>query len=196
MQKHEFYTQAFTFVGENNTLLGDQHMPAIESFMCALYGRPRIMNVNYVRYEMSQQHFAPKNTSINGPLGKLKGINPNSKTPCHAIIYRWTKWRGQLISCLVGESCQKVTSIIWLRWQWLETMRYDVTWYDGEQVPRNLSQRFDRDIFKIQMTIIMKRTTLKATICRILKIQILMMIVKYRLYAGSCDVFICYLLCW
>ena len=84
MQKNEFYAPAVSYLGEKN-IIGDQHMPAIESFMCALYGRPRILNVNDVRYEMSQQHVGPKN--VNDPIGKLKEANPSSKTSYYAIRY-------------------------------------------------------------------------------------------------------------
>ena len=70
-------------LGDEN-LVSEDLMKDIESFVCALYGYPKEVNVDNVRYLMFQQKYAPK--ADHDPLDKIKGLNPSVMPPCHAVL--------------------------------------------------------------------------------------------------------------
>lgn len=109
----------------------------LETFVCALYGMPKLNNVNDARYALFQQKYAPKKQ--NDPLDKIKGINPCSMPPCHSVLmnhirrtnYVATVWK----KATVPRPCEwKPEDHGWD----LDDSMYKINWFDGEQLPHNI----------------------------------------------------------
>ena len=116
----------------------------LESFVCALYGKPKMTNVDDVRYSMFQQFYAPKRHG--DPLEKIKGINPSSMPPCHAVLinkikrvnYVATIWKNAALPepCVVQPEGNG-----WVR----ENGLYQIKWFDGDMVPQSICQVLNKD---------------------------------------------------
>ena len=56
----------------------------IEKFVCVMYSKAQMNDVDEVRYAYFQKHYAPKKN--NDPLEKIKGVNPSSMPPCKPVL--------------------------------------------------------------------------------------------------------------
>ena len=83
LQKQEAFCEAFAQLGEKDSVNEDVVL-SLEAFVCTMYGKTKMKNVDEVRHAMFQQHYAPKNDK--DPLQKIKGINPSSMPPCHQVL--------------------------------------------------------------------------------------------------------------
>ena len=83
MMRSSVYTKAFSKLCELGQV-EDATISTIESFVCALYGKPNLTSVDDVRYTLFQQHYAPKST--NDPLDRIKGANPSTMPPCRTVL--------------------------------------------------------------------------------------------------------------
>ena len=70
-------------LGESTEVSPDA-MCDLETFVCALYGMPKLHKVDDARYAAFQQKFSP--TKHSDPFDKIKGINPSSVPPCHSVL--------------------------------------------------------------------------------------------------------------
>ena len=83
LQKQEAFCEAFAQLGEKDSVNEDVVL-SLEAFVCTMYGKTKMKNVDEVRHAMFQQHYAHKNDK--DPLQKIKGINPSSMPPCHQVL--------------------------------------------------------------------------------------------------------------
>jgi hypothetical protein len=56
----------------------------LEMFVCGIYMKAHMSNLDDVRYAYFQQHYAPKINDYS--LEKIIGINPCSMSPCKAVL--------------------------------------------------------------------------------------------------------------
>ena len=95
-QKQEAFCEAFAQLGEKDSVNEDVVL-SVEAFVCTMYGKTKMKNVDEVRHAMFQQHYAPKNDK--DPLQKIKGINPSSMPPCHQVLMNKIK-RANYVAAL------------------------------------------------------------------------------------------------
>jgi len=140
MMKHEQFISAFAMLGEHHNV-PDETVSTIEHFVCSLYGKHNLLSVDTARYVMFQHTYAPR--QLGDPLEKIKGVNPSSMPPCRSVLIKkikranyvaslWKKAARQDPSSLCGQPCQHG----WI----LVDGSYAIDWFDGDQMPRHISQ--------------------------------------------------------
>ena len=136
IMKSKCFQNIFSILGK--TLDINQSLQVdLEKFVCALYGKPHMDNVNDVRYSIFQHQYSPKN--LNKPLEKLKGLNSSTLPPCKSVLinkalrcdYVAYIWRNAHLAnpYVSPPECHGLK---------LEGNKYLVNWFDCEQVPRNV----------------------------------------------------------
>ncbi len=147
MRKDVRYTEAFSHMGEDNILDGE-YIPTIESFVCALYGLPKMTKVDDVRYQLFKRHYAPKDD--NDPMAKIKGANPSSMPPCFKVLTNKMK-RANYVAALWRRADRR-SPVSYLPdghgWE-LRDGAYHLNWFDGGQVPRSVSQLLDDEVLEL-----------------------------------------------
>jgi hypothetical protein len=138
MNKSQRHRIAIGKLGEENVVSEDV-MKDIESFVCALYGYHKETNVDCVRYLMFQQKYAPKDK--NDPLNKIKGLNPSAMPPCHKVLINKVV-RANFVAAMWKRASSRspVTYSPDGNGWTLINGKYQLKWYDGDQVPRVLGQ--------------------------------------------------------
>ncbi len=58
----------------------------LEKFVCALYGKPQMKNVNNLRYISFQLHPVPKKQ--HKPIDGIKGMNRSNLLPCQSVLIK------------------------------------------------------------------------------------------------------------
>ena len=82
MEKSPHYIDVFSHLGENIPPSPEVFI-ALDNFVCDMYGKVHMKNVNDVRFAYFQQNYAPKKKD--DPLEKIKGLNPSSMPPCQYV---------------------------------------------------------------------------------------------------------------
>jgi len=83
VMSNELYKDFFAALGSEDPL-SDTTVQACEAFVCHLYGKSNIKDVNTARHISLQLTYAPK--TPNNPLNAIKGINPSSMPPCSKVL--------------------------------------------------------------------------------------------------------------
>ena len=137
MCKSPTYAKILAKLGEEPAVT-EQLQRDIEQFVCALYGYPDQTNVNTVRHVMFQEKYAPKEGD--DPLNKIKGLNPSAMPPCQRSLLNKIK-RANFVASMWKKACTSCPitySPVENGWC-LTGGKYQLNWYDGAQVPQNLS---------------------------------------------------------
>ena len=146
IMKSPQYTHAMSQLGNQDDISSDV-MLTIEAFVCALYGYPKDKDVDKVRNNMFRLKYAPQQE--HDPLLKITGMNPSIiMPPCHNMLANKVK-RANFVSAMWKKACTPQPVIVspvdngWI----LQDDTYIVKWYDGDQVPRALSNAIVHDTF-------------------------------------------------
>ena len=144
MEKVPSFLAAFAQLGSHPEV--DLNVAAeIEAFICSIYGKPRKRSVNEVRFMLFQQHFAPKSNSQ--PMEQIKGTDPCQFPPCQNVLMQKLK-RANLVAAIYKNALLPNPSQLnpeengWI----LDNDLYSINWYDGRQVPEDVSTHIDQDI--------------------------------------------------
>lgn len=133
LAKHDHFKDAFGNLG-NSATPSSETFSKMEAFTCALYGMPKLQNINDVRFALFLQKYAPKKQ--NEPLDKVKGINPSSMPPCQSVL-RKKILRTHFVTHIwknatLPNPCQlKPDTYGWS----LSDGNYSIQWYEGSQLP-------------------------------------------------------------
>ena len=79
MQKSTSFQHAFERLGEN-VIPEETVIKTLEEFVCKMYGKPKLDNVNGLRYEIFKQKYKPGTKK--GILENIKGCDGGSIPPC------------------------------------------------------------------------------------------------------------------
>lgn len=137
MCKSTHHAESLAQLGEENAV-SDELMRGIESFVCALYGYPDLSDINTVRHLMFQAKCAPKDNQ--DPLNKIKALNPSAMPPCSRVLVNKVK-RANFVAAMWKKACTRcpiLYSPVGNGWC-LKAGKYQLNWYDGDQVPRSLA---------------------------------------------------------
>lgn len=144
VQRTSKYKEAFSKLGED---LSSEVIALLEAFVCALYSRRKFTHVNEVRLDMFLHYYAPKTHTNNGPLDKIKGINPSSMPPCQQVLLNKIKRSHYVAEVWKRASTESPASESPVGRGWeREGNMYYIKWFDGNQVPPSLSQILRVDI--------------------------------------------------
>ena len=142
-QKQEAFCEAFAQLGEKDSVNEDVVL-SVEAFVCTMYGKTKMKNVDEVRHAMFQQHYAPKNDK--DPLQKIKGINPSSMPPCHQVLMNKIK-RANYVAALWKSATKQTPSTFSPNgngWE-LKDGSYHIKWHDGDQLPHSICDMLQND---------------------------------------------------
>ena len=140
MCKSAVFTACFADLGANQGLSDDEILGTpIEHFVCSMYGRAKITNVNEARLALFQQNYAPQ--SAHEPLEKIKGSNPSCIPPCRKVLVEKVR-RANLVASIWKNATRPNPSNIkpeengWL----LIEGKYYINWFNGDMVPQQVWQ--------------------------------------------------------
>lgn len=143
MCKSANHADTLAQLGEETTV-NDELLRGVESFVCGLYGYPDQTSVNTVRHLIFQDKCAPKDEQ--DPLNKIKGLNPSALPPCSLVLTNKVR-RANFVAAMwkkAATRCPIIYSPVRNGWC-LKDGKYQLIWYDGDQVPRSLSVVLDSD---------------------------------------------------
>ena len=109
MKKIPGCMEAFAALDMHPTVPGHV-MSTLESFVCAMYARPKMGSVNKARYDIFERTYAPKKPTSN-PLQQIKGINPTSLPPCSDVLSNKIK-RTNLVTWVWKHACRQDPSTL------------------------------------------------------------------------------------
>lgn len=142
LQKSGEYQEAFKKLGNADKVEQDV-VNQLEAFVCALYGKHNLSDVNEARLAIFQQSYAPKSNT--GPLDKLRGVNPSLLPPCKATLAQKIK-RTNYVVALWKSACTSTGKPpfgpVGHGWT-LDGSRYKVLWYEGRYIPAEVEQNLD-----------------------------------------------------
>ena len=113
-----------------------EDMKTIERFVCSMYGRVKVSEVNEARLDMFLSTYKPK--SSNAILVKqMKSVDSTSLPPCKNVLTQKIKrtayitqiWRNATLGCHFFDL---PTSSGWI----LKEGSYRIHWFDGDVAPR------------------------------------------------------------
>jgi len=120
--------------------LPDETFLIIEHFVCCLYGKHNMHNVDTGPYVIFQHRYAPRKQS--DLLGKIKGVNPSSMPPCWSVLTKKIKRANYVVSPWKNAVRPDSASLCGQtnRHGWIPVDgKYTIDWFDGEQMPHNIS---------------------------------------------------------
>ena len=85
MLRSDQYSNAFSNLG-NTTVPASCDVGMVATFTCALYGMPKLRQVNDARLAKFQLKYTPKKTGQS--LKQIKGADPSIMPPCQKVIFR------------------------------------------------------------------------------------------------------------
>ena len=116
----------------------------IEKFVCAMYGKAHMNNVDDVRYAYFQQNYAPKR--IDDPLGRIKGMNPSSMPPCKAVLRNKIMRSNYLAYTWRHAHHRNPQTAPPNEHGWtLVDGKYHMKWFDCDQIPETLTRILDSE---------------------------------------------------
>ncbi|RUM44803.1 MAG: hypothetical protein DSY80_04015 [Desulfocapsa sp.] len=136
LEKSDAHVNTFSHIGQS--LPAPQAVyDGVEKYVCAMYGKAHMQNVDNVRYAYFQQNYAPKRKD--DPLEQIKGINPSSMPPCKHVLsnkvmranYVAHTWRN---AHLKDPSSVRPEGQGWI----FVDNKYHVKWFDCDQVPQSI----------------------------------------------------------
>ena len=136
LEKNPMFVEAFAQLGEQLTV-SENLVNQLQKFVCAMYNKPIVNDVNEARLLIFRDTFAPKNE--NEPMAKTKGTDPSHLPPCHSVLiqkiyrtnfvsYIWKKANVGFLNLLLPQNNG---------WQ-LKDNLYSINWYEGSQVPESV----------------------------------------------------------
>ena len=141
MMKYDRFQEAIGELGVNDEMT-DEIIDYLDDFVCTLYGFPSIHNVYEVRVRIFEHKYASNNED--DPLMSISGMNPSLITPCHNVLLQRNK-RANFVAKLWKSINQAVPiqSNPVGNGRLLKDNVYQIHWYEGDQIPRNLGQRVE-----------------------------------------------------
>ena len=145
VEKSKKFQEAFGQLGESRRV-SSVTMTTLETSVCHIYGKPGILSVNKARYELFQQHYAPKRRSK--PLAKIKGADSSQLPPCYSVLVQKVR-RANLVAgiwkhAILPDPC----AVDPLESGWiLKDGQYKINWFEGEEVPDDISLVLGQEIY-------------------------------------------------
>ena len=138
MVKSNTYSETFAKLG-NEAMVPPDVVSVIEAFVCALYGKPKMSQIDDVRYQIFMSKYAPH--KYDAPLEKIKGINPSSMPPCKAVLCNKIQ-RANFVAFLWKRATLAEPSTLkpddhgWV----MHDSSYTIKWFNGDQIPESILQ--------------------------------------------------------
>ena len=143
MLKDERFIDVFSRLGEEE--LTDLDIAVMEAFTCAVFGYPKLSQINEARFAFCNEKCAPETSS--SPLDRLKSVDPNLFPPCQSVLLQQIK-RTWFLAHLYKHATESdpLGSIIPLDYGYeLIDGRMGIKWYEGDQVPQEMDESDDED---------------------------------------------------
>ena len=140
-ERSDKFLAAFSELGTSSDI-STSVTDAVEEFVCILYGKPSLKNVDDVRFAIFREKYAP--TNRNDPLERIKGADPSLLPPSKPVLlqkirrtnYVASIWKNARLS---EPATFEPTGNGWV----LLDGQYAIHWYDGEQMPRDIAMHVD-----------------------------------------------------
>ena len=102
-------------------------------------------SVNEARYEVFKSKYAP--SSIQSPLAKIKGADASMMPPCQQVLLQKVK-RSNYVAFMWkhAHTAEPVLEHPEDHGWTLQNGQYRVKWYDGEQMPGDISNSVIQDV--------------------------------------------------
>ena len=159
MVKSPAFTAYFAEMGYDHEISDEEiKCTPLEHFVCCMYGRPKIKEVNTGRYTLFEHNYAPK--TGNEPLDKIKGINPSNIPPCQKVLYEKIRRVNFIASIWKNAARKEPCRLDPLNNGWyLRDGMLHVQWFQGDLVPHYIWQALENDSDTESKTRIVWRTT-------------------------------------
>ena len=143
LEKNRDLQETFASFGDEESP-NEKQIEACEEFVCKLYGRQKMKDVNAARLDIFLKKFKPKDTEY--PLSKIKTADSVSLPPCTKVLLEKVK-RSNYV-CSVWESAKNANPPSHnpenCGWK-LEEDRYTINWFDGDPSPSSLELVCEKD---------------------------------------------------
>lgn len=148
MKKFE-YQQAIMQLG-NPELFTDEDIrkdifSKIQKFMCEIYSVPTIHDVNSARYEMFLSNYSVSNINEEFHPKNLRNFDASSLPPCKSELFQQFL-RANYIASIWNYAHQKQPTTFTPEnngWT-LEENQYHFHWFDGDQLPGDVSESLQK----------------------------------------------------
>ena len=136
MRKHPDILRAFGMFGEE-AMVPEAIITAIETFVCYMYGQPKLSSVNKAREAIFKQKNAPQNNK--SPFAKIKKFDACSLPLCKDALSEKIK-RTNYVTSIWKRGNQRVAAIYDPEesgWNEVDG-KYRMTWFSGSQMPQTI----------------------------------------------------------
>ncbi len=96
IMKNDDFRSAFAELG-TSAEVSTEVTATCDKFVCHLYGKPLLDNVDQARYRIFQQTYVPK--SLDAPLAMIKGANASVLPPCSMVLKNKIKLTNYVATC-------------------------------------------------------------------------------------------------
>ena len=108
----------------------------MEQFVCGMYGKGKVNEVNEARLDMFLSKYKPKNSGA-ALVKQMKAVDSTSLPPCKKVLLEKIKrvayitqiWRNAILGC---HNFDSPTSSGWV----FKDGSYRIHWFDGDVAPR------------------------------------------------------------
>ena len=141
--KQKQHQEAFAMLGQTLTI-PRRVLADLEKFVCTLYGKSHMSDINDVRFASFQQYYAPRKGE--NPLEKITGVNPSSMAPCKSSLIN-KALRSNYVAYVwmhahLPNPCDSTPEGHgWV----LFNDQYHVKWFDCDQVPESITRVLGMD---------------------------------------------------
>ena len=117
--------------------MSENTISTLEHYVCSMYGKRNIKNINEVRLTMFKENYSTKNDR--DPLNEIKGMNPCSLPPCHQVLLNKTRRANYIGNIWKNAHLPYPSSNSPEENGWRKSDGYyAINWYDGDQLPQNI----------------------------------------------------------
>ena len=84
LQKHQLFTNVFQRLGSTLDSLNDKDLQDLQHFVCCMYGNPKCIETNKLRYDIFKSRYDSKSTIDSCFINN--GIDLSLLPPCHSSL--------------------------------------------------------------------------------------------------------------
>lgn len=137
LKKDQKLQEVFGTFGYNASLSKEQ-IESVERFICAMYGKPNLSNINDARFDIFYDHCNPKPNQ--SPFKNLKNFDSAMIPPCKNVLLLKVKRMNQICSIWNNATQNEPTFYDPLENGWsFNNNKFSPIWFDGPQAPACLN---------------------------------------------------------
>ena len=117
--------------------ISDSDVSEIESFVCKMYGKKKLVSIDEARFHIFADHYKTKNNDQR--LSSVKKLEGSSLPPCRKVVLKKIKRTCFVANMWMSSVSVHPPSLDPVNFGWkIVDGHYAIQWYDGDHCPRIL----------------------------------------------------------